>query len=142
MDIRKRLLRYVLAYKGRLLLAILCGLIMAGCNLFFASLVGWFTMVASNKPVDDFKIIQLGIKYGWFKPENSQYALLMIAAVLIVLIRIPGGISQYFNNYLIASITNRIGADVRAEIYAHLQTLNFEFLPAQQNRRYNVADEQ
>lgn len=127
MDTRKRLLKYVLKYKGRLVLAGVCGLIMTSCTLFVATLVGWFTAVSKSEPVTSFKVIQIGLQYGWFRVEDANAALMWIVAILLILIHIPKSLFTYFNNYLIASVTNRIGTDVRSGVYAHLQTLPLSF---------------
>ena len=54
-------------------------------------------------------------------------ALIWTIAVLVVLIHVPKALFGYVNAYLVASVTNRIGTDVRREMYAHLQTLPLSF---------------
>mgnify|MGYP005837405461 CR=1 FL=1 len=127
MSTQKRLLAYVLKYKFRLLLAGVCAVGMTGCTLFVAALIGWFAAVANSQPVLDYRIIRFGIDAGWFGPHQAHSALLTFAAVLLTLVHIPRAVFTYFNSYLVASVTNRIGADVRYEIYAHIQTLPLSF---------------
>ncbi|MCE5324545.1 ABC transporter ATP-binding protein/permease [bacterium] len=127
MTSQKRLLGYVLAHKGRLITALVCGLLMTGCTLFMATLIKWFTAVASNEPVTGYAIVRFGIKHGLFDAKNAPAALMIIAAALMVLINIPKSTFTFFNNYLIASVTSRIGTDVRADVYAHLQTLPLRY---------------
>lgn len=127
MSTQKRLLAYVLKYKVRLLLAGVCGVGMTGCTLLVAALIGWFTAVANKEPVLDYRIVKFGISAGWFGPHQAHAALLTFAAVLLTVVYVPRAVFTYFNNYLVASVTNRIGADVRAQIYEHIQTLPLSY---------------
>lgn len=127
METRRRLLRYVMVYKVRLILAAVCGLFITGCSLFMASLINWFTAAADNKPVADLWVVRFGVEHGWFGPADAKSALIWIVALLAILIHVPKGIFAYFNAYLVASVTNRIGADVRSEMYGHLQTLPLSY---------------
>lgn len=133
MDARAwRMLKYVFAYKGRLIGAGLSGLLMALCTLLMGRMIKWFTAAVDNSPVVDWNIIQFGIERGWFAPNQARFALIVIVAIVTVFIYIAKGIFGYVNAYLIASVTNRVGADVRAEMYAHLQILPLSFF--HQNR--------
>ncbi|MHB9035286.1 MAG: ABC transporter ATP-binding protein [Armatimonadota bacterium] len=127
MSSQQRLLGYVMAYKGRVLIALVCGLLMTGCTLFVATLIKWFTAVASSEPVLGYAIVKFGLVHGWFEPKHAPAALMMMAAVLMVLINVPRAAFAFLNNYLIASVTGRIGTDVRADVYAHLQTLPLRY---------------
>lgn len=123
MNAQKRLLRYVLVYKGRLALAGLCGLLLSGCTLFTALMAKWFTAVASDTSILEIPIVKWGIQIGWFGPGNAREAFLLIVAAMVILIQFPKGLFGYLNTYLIASVTNRVGTDFRSDIYAHIQTL-------------------
>ncbi|MCL5103945.1 MAG: ABC transporter ATP-binding protein/permease [Armatimonadetes bacterium] len=129
MDTRNRLLKYLLAYKGRLITAAICGLVMAACSLFTATLVGWFTAACDSNPVWDLWIIKFGLRHGWFIHTDAaaKAALIWIVASLLVLVHIPKGLFGYLNGYVVASVTNRLGTDIRAGIYAHLQSLQLSF---------------
>ncbi|MCE5314271.1 MAG: ABC transporter ATP-binding protein [Armatimonadota bacterium] len=127
MSSQQRLLAYVMAHKGRMVCALFCGLLMTGCTLFVATLIKWFTAVASNESVLDYAIVKFGLRHGWFEPSQAPAALMMAAAGLMVLINIPRSVFAFTNNYLIASVTARIGTDVREDVYAHLQTLPLRF---------------
>ncbi|MCX8053546.1 MAG: ABC transporter ATP-binding protein/permease [Armatimonadetes bacterium] len=127
LDSQRRLLRYVLTYKGRLAAAAICGLLMAGCNLILARMINWFATALSGSGVMEVSLVKFGLSQGWFAPGAARMALILIVAVLVVLIHIPKAVFGYANAYLVASVTNRIGADVRRELYAHLQTLPLSF---------------
>lgn len=131
MNTQKRLLRYVLVYKGRLALALVLGLLMTWCSLFMATLISWFTDAAAagqnSRALADIWIVRFGVEHGWFTLANAKFALIWMVAALVVLIHIPKGLFTYANTYLVASVTNRIGADVRDEMYAHLQTLPLSY---------------
>lgn len=117
----------MLVYKGRLALAIACSFLMAGCSALSGVFAGWFSAIKSGEPVTNIKVVRLGIEYGWFAPDQANAALLWIVAIFTICVYVPKGIFTYVNNYTVASVTNRIGADVRMHMYAHLQTLPLSF---------------
>ncbi len=80
----KRLIQYVLAYKGRLFLAAVCGLLAAQCNVFTAALAAWFTSLANNEPVNDNPLVRFVVQRGWFGVDQSQMALMVMISVLMV----------------------------------------------------------
>lgn len=92
-----------------------------------AALTGWFTNVAKGDPPTDLWIIRFGIAQGWFVREHASMGLMVIVAVLIVLVNLPKAVFGYLNSYIVSSVTNRIGTEVRDEMYAHLQTLPLSF---------------
>ncbi len=116
-----------MAHKGRLALAGLCGLGLAGCTIFMASLIGWFTLVSDGKPPTALWIIRYGIDRHWFDLAHASQGLMVIVAVLIILINLPKAALGYVNSYLVSSVTSRIGTEIRDEMYAHLQTLPLSF---------------
>lgn len=124
---RRRLLNYILFYKVRLLLAVLCGLVMLACTLGVGQLIGWFTAACDNKPVADIWAVKWGVRHGWFEIDSAKSALIWIVAALLAIIHVPKALFGYLNAYLVASVTNRIGADIRAEIYTHIQTLPLRY---------------
>ena len=124
MESQKRLLKYVLAYKARLIIAVVLGALMAGCTVLLSFFIKWFVEAGNGTTsIQDMGVVKFGLERGWFQPDQAQWALMWIVAAAIVLIHIPKGIFTYFNAYLVASVTNRVGTDVRQEMYAHLQTL-------------------
>ncbi|MFQ3550018.1 MAG: ABC transporter ATP-binding protein [Armatimonadota bacterium] len=127
MSVQIRLLKLVLVYKGRLILAGICGALMALCQLLIANMVNWFTAAGRNEPIDDIWIVKKGLEYGLFTHDQSQFALILMVCALLLLIYIPNGLFTYFNSYLVESVTSRIGADLRAKIYNHVQTLPLSF---------------
>jgi len=116
-----------LVYKGRLIAAGVCGLLMAGCNLVLARMINWFATALSGSGVTEIGIVTFGLAHGWFSSGSARVALILIVAALVVLIHIPKALFGYANAYLVASVTNRIGTDVRRDLYSHLQTLPLKF---------------
>jgi len=127
METQRRLLRYVLVYKGRLILAALCGLGIAGCNIFMATLVNWFSATAQSSPPTDIYIVRLGVAAGWFTVDGARFALIWMVAGLLVAVQVPRAALGFLNAYLVASATNRMGTDVRGEMYAHVQSLPLRY---------------
>ena len=130
MNYTRRLLQYLLVYKGRLILAAVFGLLTSGCTLLMAQFTNWFLAACSDKSVTDNILIKFGIAKGWIGAANANMTLVWLVAGLFILIYLPKGLFQYFNGYLIASATNRVGADLRADIYAHVQKLPLRFFHA------------
>lgn len=111
------------------MLAALSGLGVAGCTLLLATLVGWFTAACDGKPVWDIWIIKIGLAHGlipWHEGPAKAW-LLRIVALMLVALYVPKGVMGYFNGYLIASVTSRVGTDIRDEMYAHIQSLPISF---------------
>lgn len=127
MNPAKRLLAYLLVYKGRLIMASVCGLLMAGCMLLTANLTRYFVAACGDKPVTDNPLVHFGLTHHWFASADARMALVWMVASLFVLIYFPKGLFGYLNSYIIASVTNRVGADIRSDIYAHIQSLPIRF---------------
>ncbi len=124
----KRLLKYVMAYKVRLIVAMILAALMTGCTVIMSVLIKWFVAAGTNaEAAGEIYFVKYVIRQGWFSQDEATWALLWIVALGLVFIHIPKGIFTYFNAYLISSVTNRIGTDVRGDIYAHLQTLPLSF---------------
>lgn len=117
-----------MVYKVRLALAIVLGGLMSGCQVVMSLLIKWFVAAGmGTTKVTDIWPVRFGIDHGWIVPDGASWALMWIVAVGIVLIHVPKGLFTYFNSYLIASVTNRVGTDVRGDMYAHIQTLPLSF---------------
>lgn len=127
MSSQKRLLAYVMAYKGRMITSLICGLLMTGCTIYATTLIKWFTAGAGTGPIDGYWIVKFGLKHGFFELKHAHSALIMASAVLMVLISVPRALFAYVNNYLVASVTARLGTDVRSDVYSHLQTLPLRY---------------
>lgn len=127
MSTPKRLLAYVLAYKGRLVIGAVSALLMTGCSLAIARLSGWFLAACGKDPVADIWLVKLGINSNWFAAEDARLGLVCMVAILLVLVVIPKGAFHYLNAYVIASLTNRVGTDIRSDMYAHIQSLPIRF---------------
>jgi len=61
----------------------------------------------------------------WF--ENSPQVLLLLLALSILLITILEAIFSYINKFWVSSTGDRINADVRERVFAHLQRLSLSF---------------
>ncbi len=72
-------------------------------------------------------VVRFGVRHGLFDARHAGMGLIFVIASLLVLINFPKGVFNYFMSYLVASVTNRIGTDVRGEMYAHLQTLPLSY---------------
>jgi len=123
----KRLLQYILAYKGRLTMGAATAILMTGCQLMIAGLSGWFLAACGKDPVTHIWLVKFGITHHWFAAEDARMGLVWMVACLLVLVVVPKGALQYLNAYVIASLTNRVGADIRADMYAHIQSLPIRF---------------
>ena len=116
-------------YKARLAAAIVLGGLMTGCTVLMALFIKWFVEATTHgqHSVDHLRIIRWGVSLGLVDPHDARWALMWIVAIALVVIHVPKGLFTYANNYLIASVTNHVGADMRMRIYAHLQTLSLSF---------------
>lgn len=110
-----------------MLVAVVCGLLTSLFVLIQTTLIGWFTMLGQGQPVDKLWIVKFGMNHGLFAVGDSKMALMIIVAASLAIFSIPRNALDYCLAYAVASVTNRIGADVRREIYAHLQTLPLRF---------------
>ncbi|MCE5198720.1 MAG: ABC transporter ATP-binding protein [Armatimonadota bacterium] len=127
MDAQKRLLGYIKPYWKRLILAGVCAVVMTGCTLGMSTLIQWFADAGISKPITDNPIINFMLVHHWIHQSQVKSTLMWVVAVLIVVISIPNAIFSYANAYLVASVTNLLGADVRFDIYKHIQTLPLRF---------------
>lgn len=101
---------------------------MAQCNMVTVGLGDWFTALHGKNPTADSRILSYALKYGLLTPSQCVgMTAMVIIASLLVLITIPKGLLTYLNAYLVASVTNRVGADVRADMYAHIQAQPLRF---------------
>lgn len=125
LNTRTRLLNSILAYKGRLALAMLSSLIVSGCQAGMSQLVKWFVESANGKSAS-IPLIKLLARHGMLHSDPT-WTMVLIVTVGITLISIPKAVFLYFSSYLVASVTNRLGADVRSEMYAHIQSLPLRF---------------
>jgi len=105
LEVRKRLVRYILEYKWQFICSALLGAVVAVSSLAVPYLTGLF-----------FKAL---VKEDW--------AQVRIIALLFIGLQLPRGISAYGQFYLVASATNRIATGIREELYAHLQKLSLSF---------------
>jgi subfamily B ATP-binding cassette protein MsbA len=106
-------------------MALLASLVVSGCQIGMGKLLTWFVDAANGKaakiPFMEW-LTGRGMIHG-----DPDWAMMLIVTVGITLISIPKAVFMYFSSYLVASITNRLGADVRSEMYAHMQTLPLRF---------------
>ena len=128
MSTPKRLLKYLLVYKGRIVIAVVAGFMMAQCNVFTTGLMAWFMALTSREPISHTPLVKFGLQHHMLQIHQCRgMAAMLIIAALLVVVTVPKAILTFVNSYLIASVTNRVGTDVRAEIYAYVQTLPLRF---------------
>ncbi|MBQ7525586.1 MAG: ABC transporter ATP-binding protein [Abditibacteriota bacterium] len=125
----KRLAKYVFRYKSNLIAAGLFGLLMAFCNLVIAAMTGMFVGVSTGKSFSEIGLIKTLTDFHLLPPnlDISPDKLTVVVAAMLFLIAIPRSLCMYFNNYLIAAVTGKIGADVRFDMYSHIHSLPLKF---------------
>ncbi|MFH0872658.1 MAG: lipid A export permease/ATP-binding protein MsbA [bacterium] len=102
----RRLLQYVTPYRGRLLLAGLCMVLVAGTT-------GASAMLMKNV-VDDI-----------FTDHNvTMLKLLSLAVLLLYLLK---GVSSYGQEYLLGWVGQKVVSDLRNRLYEHIQGLSLNF---------------
>ncbi len=104
----KRLLRYLLPFKGRLVSAL------AFMGLTSAMIAGQTFLV---KPMLDKVLLS--------NPMNFKLALLVPPA--LILVSFLKGVTSYIRDYLLGYVGQRIINRIRDDIYAHIQTLSFSY---------------
>lgn len=127
MSTPRRLLKYLLAYKGRIIMGAATALMMTACSLAIAGLTKWFLIACGKDPVMGVWLVKFGMDHGWFSAADARMWLVWMVASLLILVVIPKGFFAYLNSYVIASLTNRVGADIRSDMYAHIQSLPIRF---------------
>lgn len=127
MNSQKRLLRYVLAHKGLLLLAGVCSLITLACLAGRGKLLQWFSSAGTGQLIPaNIPAVKFLVNQGWLGHDPNFVFVFFLASASIV-IGIPNALFTYIQDYLIASVTNRIGTDVRSEMYAHIQSMSMSY---------------
>lgn len=105
MSPQKRLLGYILPYKHLFIASALCGAVVAATNAYIGPLSSRFTEAINHR-----------------HPE----AVFMIA-LTYVLMYIPRGLALFWQSYWVSKATNRIAANLRTEIYSHIQRMSLSF---------------
>jgi len=104
----RRLLSYAFRYRGRLVIGLLCGLIFGAANgAFMWVLKGGFNSVFSitESPLRDILLIML----------------------LIPLVGLIRGVSEYISKYYIQWVGNRVVLDLRDAMFAHINRLSLGY---------------
>ena len=127
MNAQKRVLKYILAYRSRLIGAGVCSLLVAGCNWVVSMLGGLFLAIGDKSPLTKLGLVRFCVRCHIFDAGHAGAGLILAIATLLVVVNVPKAVFNYLLAYLIASITNRMGTDVRQEMYAHLQTLPLSY---------------
>ena len=109
MNVDRRLLSYLKPHLGTLSLGLLCAAVTSGITVG----IGWFIKRAIDA-MDAGHVEQLNMMCG--------------AVVLVFVLK---GVFSFGQSYLLALTANRLGAQLRNQIYAHLHTLSLSFF----NRR-------
>jgi len=102
----KRLSKYIKPYSGRFYESLIC--------MFFYALFNALQMFMF-KPACDYI----------FKDNNADKIPLIV--LIIILITLMKGVSEYLQNYLSSFIGQRVVMDIRNEIYTHLQKLSLDY---------------
>lgn len=106
MNLYLRLLNYVRPYLLRLILAVLCTCLAAGCNLYLPWII---------KDVVDKVLVQKDVR------------MLYLIAASIVVVFIIRGLFFYGQNYLMSWVGQRVVIDIRGAIFRKLQRLSMSF---------------
>jgi len=106
MEYYKRLYQYVLPYKKRLSMAMVCMLFLAACTSAVAFIV---------KPALD---------EIFFKKNLSMLKLIPLALIILYIVK---GFFDYWQTYLMDYVGQRVVTDIRDRIYHHLQTLSLSY---------------
>lgn len=106
MNLYLRLLNYVRPYLPRLILAVLCTCLAAGCNLYLPWII---------KDVVDKVLVQKDVR------------MLYLIAASIVVVFIIRGLFFYGQNYLMSWVGQRVVIDIRGAIFRKLQCLSMSF---------------
>lgn len=106
MNLYLRLLKYVKPYMGRLLLAVLCTCLAAGCNLYLPWII---------KDVVDKVLV-----------DKNVTMLYMIAASIVVVFIIRG-LFFYGQTYLMSWVGQKVVIDIRGEVFRKMQRLSLSF---------------
>lgn len=106
MNLYLRLLNYVRPYLPRLILAVLCTCLAAGCNLYLPWII---------KDVVDKVLVQKDVR------------MLYLIAASIVVVFIIRGLFFYGQNYLMSWVGQRVVIDIRGAIFRKLQRLSMSF---------------
>ena len=106
MEYYKRLYQYVLPYKKRLGMAMVCMLFLAACTSAVAFIV---------KPALD---------EIFFKKNLSMLKFIPLALIILYIVK---GFFDYWQTYLMDFVGQRVVTDIRDRIYHHLQTLSLSY---------------
>ena len=106
MSLYLRLLKYVRPYMHRLMLAILCTVLAAACNLYLP----WIIKDVVDKVLVD-----------------KDTFMLYLIAVSIIVIFIIRGVFFYGQSYLMSWVGQKVVIDIRGEIFRKLQRLSMSF---------------
>lgn len=106
MNLYLRLLNYIRPYLPRLILAVLCTCLAAGCNLYLPWII---------KDVVDKVLVQKDVR------------MLYLIAASIVVVFIIRGLFFYGQSYLMSWVGQRVVIDIRGAIFRKLQRLSMSF---------------
>ncbi len=112
MNVYKRMTEEVKPHWFHLALAVVCMLVVAGTTAGLAYLIG--------PVVDDIFVA------GVTDPERAERMIVILPLILVAVMWIKGG-ATYSQTVLMVMVGQRIVADLRERIYAHLQHLSLSF---------------
>ena len=106
----RRLFHYVQPYRGRLALGLLCLMLSSAVGLLMPLSIGWLVKTVTDR---------------------ADTALLDTVALALLSVFILQMVFNYIQGYLITYVGERAVADLRIEVYAHLQKLSLAFYSKQ-----------
>ena len=106
MDLYKHMITMIRPHWRRMLLAMLCMSVVAGCTSISAYLI---------KPVLDDIFI------------NKKVEMLKMLPLLILFIFLMKGLCSWWNTYLMSYVGNKITIDLRQRLYSHIQDLSLSY---------------
>jgi subfamily B ATP-binding cassette protein MsbA len=126
-----RLLRFALPYKGRIIAALGCMLVLAGSTAAYANLIGptlGFLFTGSADEVtklSKFVPSSLDLKGSLAHLDRTQ--LLAVLPGLIVVLSVVKGVAYFGQFYLMGMVGQRMVADVRRALFDHMVKLSPAF---------------
>lgn len=124
----KRILKYILSYKGLLAMLFASSLFLALSNLISASIVKVF--LAGVNPGNDttnILLTNLMVKLHFISDGTNKTQIMFGVAISFMVIYALRSVFMYYNNYSTAVIGANLATKLREDMYANLQTLSLSY---------------